>query len=290
MNAQSAPIRLSRDGEALTVWAGEVPIAVVDDGERMPDSDAPRPFLHPLRTLTGRTVSDDCPPDHTWHHGLSLAIANVTLASEPLGANFWGGPTFVDGEYRTLDNRGRQVVREARSDERDATLRFVIEWRSVRGRPLLEETRKLRFAQSGGSPEPGWALEWRSALQNIAGEPIGFGSPTTAGRPAAGYGGLFLRAAPQLHDADVLLDGIPVPTGEAMGRRGTAMTLRGGGAAVTMTASADNPVTPTTWFVRTGESVMLCSAPFFDDVFELAAGESATWIWRLEVRDHHFEG
>lgn len=285
MNAQSPPIRVDRDGETLVVRAGDVRIAAIDTGERMPGGDAPRPFLHPLSTLSGRVVSDDGPPDHPWHHGLSLAIANVTLASEPQGANFWGGPTFGDGQYRTLDNLGSQVVREIRSDGGDAAVSLLLDWRSAAGRPLLEETRVLRFAYADGAPEPGWTLEWRSALQNVADEPIGFGSPTTAGRPAAGYGGLFLRAAPSLHDAEVLLDGHPVPVEKAMGCRGNAMTLRGSGAVLTMTAAADNPVSPTTWFVRTGESVMLCDAPFFDDVFELTPGESATWVWRLDVRD-----
>ena len=38
-----------------------------------------------------------------------------------------------------------------------------------------------------------WALEYGMALTNISGEALHIGSPTTAGRPNAGYGGLFWR-------------------------------------------------------------------------------------------------
>lgn len=284
MNPASGQIALRREDGVLTAWAGDLPIAVVDSGERMPPLDAPRPFLHPLRTLAGGVVSDDAPLDHPWHHGLSLAIANVTLKSESRGVNFWGGPTFLDGEYRALDNLGRQVVvRDDPDRESEGIHAAELEWRTARNRSILRESRRLWFSYDEEPSNPGWTLEWWSELRNVAGEPIGFGSPTTAGRPAAGYGGLFLRAGAALQGAEILLDGEPVDEARAMGSRGARMTLRGGGVAVSMTAIGDDPETP--WFVRTAESVMLCAAPFFDAVVELPAQAAARWGWRLEVRD-----
>ena len=68
----------------------------------VPMSESPRPYFHPLRTLTGDTVTDLRPADHRWHHGLSLTSANLS------GQNFWGGPTYVrDQGYVLLDDHGR---------------------------------------------------------------------------------------------------------------------------------------------------------------------------------------
>ncbi len=38
-----------------------------------------------------------------------------------------------------------------------------------------------------------WALTWSTAVTNRRAEPLRFGSPTTHGRPDAGYTGLFWR-------------------------------------------------------------------------------------------------
>src|SRR3546814_17166724 len=51
--------------------------------------EAPKPYLHPLRTRSGNTVTLHRPHDHPWHAGLTWSLPVVG------GENFWGGPTFV---------------------------------------------------------------------------------------------------------------------------------------------------------------------------------------------------
>jgi hypothetical protein len=63
---------------------------------------APRPYLHPVRTLGGVVVTDELCFDHPWHLGASLTMADVN------GVNVWGGRTFVrDSGYVWLPDHGR---------------------------------------------------------------------------------------------------------------------------------------------------------------------------------------
>ena len=71
---------------ALTVGGREVARHVHE-----PDLEpfvAPRPYLHPVRTLGGTRVTDAAPVDHRWHLGCSVGIQDVN------GTNLWGGRTY----------------------------------------------------------------------------------------------------------------------------------------------------------------------------------------------------
>ena len=75
----------------------------------MPAEWAPRPYLHPVRTLGGAVVTDVAPADHRWHHGVSVAVPDVG------GSNFWGGGTYRRGEgYADRDDHGTVGHREWR--------------------------------------------------------------------------------------------------------------------------------------------------------------------------------
>jgi hypothetical protein len=64
---------------------------------------SPRPYLHPLTTLGGATVTELMPADHRHHLGVGVAVPDVA------GRNFWGGRTFVRDQGPTeLDNHGQQ--------------------------------------------------------------------------------------------------------------------------------------------------------------------------------------
>jgi hypothetical protein len=149
---------------------------------------APRPYLHPVRTLAGVTVTDAMPADHRWHLGASLAVQDVS------GANLWGGRTYVrDAGYTWRDDHGRieHVEFEQRSEDR---LVERLRWCDRDATTLLEERREL-----AARPVPGradvWALEVGYELTSD--RPVTLGSPATNGRPGgAGYGGFFWRAAP----------------------------------------------------------------------------------------------
>ncbi|MEO3747214.1 PmoA family protein [Plantactinospora sp. B5E13] len=67
----------------------------------------PRPYLHPVRTLAGVTVTDTLPEDHRWHLGVSVALQDVS------GTNLWGGRTYVrDTGYTWRDDHG-QITHDA---------------------------------------------------------------------------------------------------------------------------------------------------------------------------------
>ncbi|HEY7416968.1 MAG TPA: DUF6807 family protein, partial [Ktedonobacteraceae bacterium] len=69
-----------------------------------PAMESPRPYFHPLRTLAGNEVSLYRPYDHLWHIGLTMCIANLSIANLPQ-ENFWGGASYVrERGYVQLDN------------------------------------------------------------------------------------------------------------------------------------------------------------------------------------------
>src|SRR3954452_7057214 len=95
--AASEPIALRLPGGGPVV-AEYVTEPVVDPVR------GPRPFLHPVRTVKGTTVTDVLPEVHTHHLGVSVAMQDVD------GVNVWGGRTYVrDQGYQWLDDHGRIV-------------------------------------------------------------------------------------------------------------------------------------------------------------------------------------
>jgi len=72
--------------------------------------EAPKPYVHPLRTLAGDVVTDYRPNDHRWHKGLSLTASHLS------GANLWGGNSYVHGQgYLELPERvGSMATRSPR--------------------------------------------------------------------------------------------------------------------------------------------------------------------------------
>jgi len=66
---------------------------------------------------------------------------------------------------------------------------------------------KRAVSASNTADADGWQLATTSTWMNMTDRQIRFGSPTTAGRPNAGYGGFFLRGSAALLGAHVALDG-----------------------------------------------------------------------------------
>lgn len=145
---------------------------------------SPRPYLHPVRTLGGVTVTEVNPPDHVHHLGASIAVSDVS------GRNFWGGRTYVRDTGPTwLDNHGVQNhVAFTRRDDRGFT--ETLRWTGVDGLDLIEERRTVGARPLGRA----WALDVEFTLRNLTGEPLTIESSATKGRAGAGYGGFFWRA------------------------------------------------------------------------------------------------
>lgn len=253
---------------------------------REPQLESPRPYFHPLRTLGGDLVSLYRPHDHVWHKGIAWSLANV--GSE----NFWGGTTYTrGGGYRQLSNNGE--MRHEGFDLvacRDGAVRVDerLAWVTEAGQLWIREHRRMAVT---AWPDLGaWSLAFETRMRGVSGRTIPLGSPTTQGRPDAGYGGLFWRGPRSFTGGRVV-----TPEGggddDLMGRRGSWMAYVGRhdehGRASTLVFRDDprNFCFPTRWFVRTGMYACLCPAPFFSEEYPLADGDTLTLRYDVAIAD-----
>src|SRR3954453_16438217 len=138
-----------------------------------PGWDAPRPYLHPVRTPAGALVTTEAPADHPWHHALWFTIKFVN------GENFWE-------EY---DEFGLLQTREV-VDLDGGGVRATIEWERPAGRgTALTETRTLTPVDLG---DDAYGIDWEEELVPVADSVFDRTPFTTWG----GYGGLTLRGGP----------------------------------------------------------------------------------------------
>ncbi|MEV2265249.1 DUF6807 family protein [Nonomuraea africana] len=180
--------RLALFSELGAPWAGRrelrvegTPVASYVWRPALPATDAPRPYLYPVRTRGGVEVSEFHPADHVHHLGVSLAIADVG------GVNFWGGRTFVEGSGPAwLGDHGHQ--RHDVFEELDEGFREALTWVGPDGAALAREQRTVLARPAGQA----WALDFGFTL--TVAEPLEIRSSACKGRPGAGYGGFFWRA------------------------------------------------------------------------------------------------
>ncbi|HZM76599.1 MAG TPA: DUF6807 family protein [Candidatus Limnocylindrales bacterium] len=226
---------------------------------------APRPYLHPIKTLGGTVVTDIEPEDHKWHMGLSLAVQDVN------GTNLWGGRTYVRGQgYTWLDDHGT-ITHESFESLSDSLVVQRLAWRDKAGSVLLNERRTLEAAAVNSGT---WSLTLSWELTAVP--RVTLGSPTTNGREhGAGYGGCFLRlaSAPEAVSAGSL-DGEEAVNGceePEIHWRASDYSLRASGAE--------------RWFVRTSMYPGICDAWAFEKVRVIEAGETWSGSFRLTLSD-----
>lgn len=246
---------------------------------RMDAKECPTPYVHSLRTLTGGSLTNNRPHDHRWHKGLTMTCAELN------GHNFWGGPTYVrDKGYEQLGNVGRMDhVAFTRMDGDGFT--ETLRWVTPCGACWVEETRGLRVAsidEAAGS----WTLELSFQLTNVSGILLEWGSPTTVGRPNAGYGGLFWRGPRDFTKGTILAsDGREGE--EMMGQTSPWLAYSGahdsrdGGATLLFVDGKDNP--PTKWFCRSGPFAAVSASFMFDEVYEQAPEATIELEYRIVI-------
>lgn len=131
------PVQLKRDGDKVEVTVQGRPFTTFYFG-----AEAPKPYLHPLRTASGKVVTRGYPmikddaeeirtkyQDHPHHRGLFYAHGDVN------GADFWAeGPKRGRIVFKSLD--------ELKSGRR-GTLAATFEWKTAEGKTVLIETKKL---------------------------------------------------------------------------------------------------------------------------------------------------
>jgi predicted dehydrogenase len=174
------------DSVIATAHVDGVTVAREVDGGGTISFSSPHPYLHPVRTLGGVTVTATHPADHDWHTGVAFTVQDAD------GINFWGGRTYVHNRgYETLDDHGRIEVLS--TDPTDDGVRHELAWRGPAGESVLEESRDIRWrALPFGDGRTAWSLEFDVHLTPSQGE-VTLGSPGSKGRVGAGYGGFFWR-------------------------------------------------------------------------------------------------
>jgi len=177
-------------GEAVTVGFRDRMLFRYVYSPDTPADQAPKPFFHPVHTLSGNCLTNLRPNDHPWHHALCHTITRVGEA------NFWGGPSYrEDGGYQFRDDNGRQVHREwltLGKDERSASLEHRLDWIDFGGATLLEEIRGIGAAVVEG--DAAWVLTFSSNLRNVAGRHLDLGNyHSSFGLAGSHYTGLLMR-------------------------------------------------------------------------------------------------
>ncbi|MDQ0642833.1 DUF6807 family protein [Microbacterium murale] len=255
-------------------------VAVRDDGSAVTPTSAPRPFLHPVRTLGGVVVTDAHPADHDWHLGASIGVQHAN------GVNFWGGPTYTeDFGYRWRADHGRiETTALTRTDDGFSA---TANWITPTGATLLIEETSWRVHSS---PDPrAWRFVARTNLRALD-EPVELGSPGTHGRVGGGYGGFAWRFPSASH--------VDVRTSDASGEEAThgakspwiAFSARFPDGEATVALAADDPRTASDpWFVRVADYPGIGSALAWEEPLLLDAGASVTLSFRGVVADGRLE-
>ena len=193
--------------------------------------DAPRPFLHPVRTPAGALLTVEAPADHPWHHALWFSIKFVN------GENFWE----EYGEFGLLETRevDEPPRRCGSSDDRlgAARRRDRRAHRDPHAHPGRRSTTTRTRSTGPRSSSP-------SPTRSFDRTPF-----TTWG----GYGGLTLRGCPGLarHRADPPRRQPPRPAARRAGRvvraagcRRRAPTARDGECGVVARRPPGQPALP----------------------------------------------
>lgn len=252
-----------------------------------PDSlpvESPRPYFHPLRTLAGNEVSLLRPHDHPWHRGLTMTMAYLS------GENFWGGPTYIRAEgYAQLDNNGHMQHRAWQELSCHEELHAVerLQWISQSGAILLDEERQIVVGEI--NPQAGyWSLDLSCSLLNVSAQTLVFGSPTTEGRPDAGYGGLFWRGPRSFLHGRILAAG-DLEGANIMGKPSPWLAFTGwhdGNSEQSTVVFVDcpaNPRYPSKWFVRNDPYACVSCSFMFDEYYSLAPDETIKLAYRVVI-------
>lgn len=272
-------------GRSVAVRDGDTELLRYTYRPDTPTLESPKPYLHPIRTLAGRTVSLFRPHDHVWHKGIAWSLPHV--GSE----NFWGGPTYVHGRfYVQLENNGSQehraVVGVSSGDEQVA-FEHRLEWLTQQGGRWFDERRTITASILD---DRSWALVFATQMTNVSGASVSIGSPTTKGRENAGYGGLFWRG-PRSFTGGRLVSASGSGGDEVRGARSEWLAFAGrhdetnDESLVLMVDHRDNPHHPPQWFARSEEFACLNPAPFFSEELEIADGETVRFAYGVGIAD-----
>ncbi|HVU69708.1 MAG TPA: PmoA family protein [Ktedonobacteraceae bacterium] len=246
---------------------------------------SPKPYFHPLKTLAGNEVSLFRPYDHPWHTGLAMTMAQLS------GENFWGGGTYTREaqNYVQLANNGRiqHLAWLEKSDEEAHVASELLHWKTQAGATWMEEQRHIGVSEVNAE-EGYWSLDLAFHLVNVSAQPLVFGSPTTEGRPLAGYGSLFWRGPRSFLGGQIIgADGLEGP--EMLGQSSPWLAFTGwhdGSLQQSTLLFLDqpgNPRYPNKWFVRNDPYACVSFSFMFDEYYTLPPAAALDLSYRIVI-------
>ena len=276
-------------GKAIRLEFADKPLCTYTYHKNEDPFECLRPYFHPVHSLAGDLVTIRSPYDHRWHKGIGMVIAVLTDGQTK--ANFWGGNSYVHGEgYKAIDNIGRMHHKgwtEIAVKDLEASFAHMLEWETSANEIWLQEQRRLTITVRPDKDY--WQLGWQLQLKNTAGKALKIGSPTTEGRPNAGYGGLFWRGPREFSKSATIYSAAGVEGEAMMGERAEWLAFVGqhddslNHSSLIFQDHPDNPRYPTKWFVRQSEFAVASFAFMFDEYYELAPGEELELNYTITV-------
>ena len=139
----------------VTAAAGR--IAVEIDGKPFTTffigPDAPKPYLHPLRTASGKVITRGYPMeniegedrDHPHHRGLWFTHGIVN------NLDFWANEPSQKGATGAKGKVVLKKVLEAKGGPKSGVIKAAFEWQDLNGKGLLTEDRTTIFYAGGAS-------------------------------------------------------------------------------------------------------------------------------------------
>ncbi|SDX59247.1 Methane oxygenase PmoA [Amycolatopsis xylanica] len=277
-----------RHGEKITVEALGVELLSYVYKPDPVAYESQKPYAHPIRTLQGSPVSGYRPSDHRWHKGIQMTSSHLS------GQNFWGGWTYVPGDwYQDLPDKIGRMRHDGFEDftveDEKLTIRERLTWIENGGEHWASEQRDI-VVHSVEPEEGSWALDWSIRLTNLRDEPLRFGSPTTAGRELAGYTGLHWRGPRDFGGGEVFG---PDGAEEMMGKQAPWLAFVGEHDALDAKSTLvfahapenANAIHESHWFVRSDVTPMVAISWAFFEEFGLPPGESFSYRYRVIVAD-----
>ena len=141
-----AQVKLTQGPEQIAVEIDGKPFTVFYIGGK----DLNRPYLHPLRSASGKIVNRSLPAgqlpgettDHPHHAGLFYGHGDVN------GYNYWAIQNVPTAPSNASATMGRIVLKEVssvKSGKASGSVDAILTWLTPDGKPLLTETRKMTF-------------------------------------------------------------------------------------------------------------------------------------------------
>lgn len=278
--AEKLSLRVHDGGELGGGRRGDGVLATLQSGAGIAARLSPRPYLHPVRSLAGVTVTDHLPADHPWHLGAGIALQDVN------GTNFWGGKTYTlaSGRYEDLPDHGRIIEVSTRSTP--GALDQELSWQAQDGGELLRERRSTRARDVD---HRAWRLDLTTELTAVVDASLG--GPGSNGAVGSGYGGFFWRLP--------FCTGSEVFTAESRGESEVH-----GSVSPWLAWTADYPEGPASlvfaapaeaqdpWFVRMSDYPGVGSSLAWEQPVKLAADDSIVrsfTVWIVDGKLSHAE-